>query len=307
MGKKRSKPFHAVARGHVVGVFSGYDAARVDGASNSLHRSFDTREAAQAFVDQHRELPRRSTGLPTADGSSPADEEQLARHQPRSRVELAVAGLADVADVTTYATVENVQAHTDGSCNGVVAGFGFVLTFANGPQREFHGATPADLEQTNNVGELIACVEALRVAEEIDRATLERKRPPFTLIVRCDSQYVVDGIEKWIMTWIANGWKTAKGDAVLHRALWEELMALRKLREAHRRRFIETHSSFEVRTDLNPTSFAAVDEFVSNATQFRKVAAHAGHALNELADSLAKRGVLQGMALRDAEKRMFED
>jgi ribonuclease HI len=40
-----------------------------------------------------------------------------------------------------------------------------------------------------------------------------------------DSQYVKNGITKWIAGWKRNGWKTSDKKPVLNRDLWEELEA----------------------------------------------------------------------------------
>ena len=46
-----------------------------------------------------------------------------------------------------------------------------------------------------------------------------------SLVLACDSEYVVKGVCEWMRTWKANGWKTSDGGDVLNRDLWETLGA----------------------------------------------------------------------------------
>lgn len=50
-----------------------------------------------------------------------------------------------------------------------------------------------------------------------------------------DSQYVRQGITEWMPNWVRRNWKTAAGDPVKNRDLWE------RLHEATRRHRIEWH------------------------------------------------------------------
>jgi ribonuclease HI len=47
------------------------------------------------------------------------------------------------------------------------------------------------------------------------------------LVLRTDSRYLIDGLEKWMAGWKRKGWRTASGGAVLNRDLWEQLDAAR--------------------------------------------------------------------------------
>jgi ribonuclease HI len=39
-----------------------------------------------------------------------------------------------------------------------------------------------------------------------------------------DSTYVIQGISKWVHGWKRNGWRTAEGQDVINRELWEKLL-----------------------------------------------------------------------------------
>jgi ribonuclease HI len=77
--------------------------------------------------------------------------------------------------------------------------------------------------------------------------------------VMTDSPYVKNGITQWVPTWIRNGWKNSGGARVANKSLWERLIA-----GVNRMRRVE----------------------------WSWVKAHNGRLLNECADTLATRGVL---------------
>lgn len=86
---------------------------------------------------------------------------------------------------------------------------------------------------------------------------LEALKRPCRVDLHTDSRYVMDGITKWIRAWKARGWKTADKKPVKNEDLW------RRLDEAHSRHQVKWHW----------------------------VKGHAGHELNERADSLANEGI----------------
>jgi len=88
---------------------------------------------------------------------------------------------------------------------------------------------------------------------------LRALKRPLAVRVHTDSQYVQKGISEWIHGWKKRGWKTADRKPVKNEDLWRALDALAA---QHR---IEWHW----------------------------VKGHAGHAENERADALARRGVAQ--------------
>ena len=120
----------------------------------------------------------------------------------------------------TVAAQESVLIHTDGAClgNPGPGGWAAVLLF-RGRERELAGGEP---DTTNNRMELMAAIMAL---EALSR--------PCSAILRTDSQYVRNGILTWLPNWIRRGWKTAGGDPVKNRDLWE------RLEQAARRHTIE--------------------------------------------------------------------
>jgi ribonuclease HI len=133
-----------------------------------------------------------------------------------------------------------VEIFTDGACKGNPGpgGWGAILRFGDKERELSGGESPS----TNNRMELMAAIEALKAL----------KRPCHVQLTT-DSNYVRDGITKWIHGWRRNGWKTADKKPVKNAELWQALL------EACRPHLIEWHW----------------------------VRGHAGHPENERADQLA--------------------
>ena len=141
-------------------------------------------------------------------------------------------------------TANKVIVHTDGACSGNPGpgGWGVILDY-NGTRKELSGG---EALTTNNRMELMAAIMALE--------TLKR---PCPVEMHVDSQYVKDGITKWIHGWKKNGWKTADKKPVKNAELWQRLDAA----------------------------------LASHKVSWHWVKGHAGHDDNERADELAREGM----------------
>ena len=107
---------------------------------------------------------------------------------------------------------KNVDIHTDGACLGNPGPGGWAALLRwRGIERELAGG---EADTTTNRMELMAAIAALEALKEACDATLHT-----------DSQYVRQGITEWMPNWIRRGWKTAGGDPVKNRDLWERLHA----------------------------------------------------------------------------------
>lgn len=104
--------------------------------------------------------------------------------------------------------------YTDGACigNPGPGGWGTLVYFTDGSIYEMGGAEAAT---TNNRMEMQGAIQALKVF----RASGQTQ--PVTLYT--DSEYVKNGITKWVKGWKKKGWKTAQGKEVLNQDLWETL------------------------------------------------------------------------------------
>jgi ribonuclease HI len=107
---------------------------------------------------------------------------------------------------------ERIEIWTDGACSGNPGPGGWgALIRSNGDVTELRGGEAAT---TNNRMELMAAISALEWAPKAS-----------TVILHTDSQYVKDGLTKWMAGWKRNGWKTADKKPVKNQDLWLRLDA----------------------------------------------------------------------------------
>ncbi len=122
----------------------------------------------------------------------------------------------------------HVEIFTDGACKGNPGPGGWGALIRMGTrEKEVSGGDPAT---TNNRMELMAAIKALEALTKPCRVTLTT-----------DSNYVRDGIMKWIHGWQRNGWRTADRKPVKNAELWQALLAASKLHEIEWR-WVKGHS-----------------------------------------------------------------
>ena len=91
--------------------------------------------------------------------------------------------------------MQTVEVYTDGGCHGNPGPGGWSAVLTCGPhRREVCGGVPAT---TNNRMELQAAIEAL-----------DTLKHPCIVHLHTDSQYLRDGVTKWLKGWKRNGWRT---------------------------------------------------------------------------------------------------
>jgi ribonuclease HI len=157
-----------------------------------------------------------------------------------------------MSEVETPPAKPVVTVFTDGACSGNPGpgGWGAIL-MSGGHRKELRGS---EANTTNNRMELSAAIGAL-----------EALKKPSVVALHTDSNYLKDGITKWIFGWKRNGWKTADKKPVKNEDLWKRLdLALK------------THT-----------------------IEWHWVKGHAGHPENERADELARLAITE---LRTAAK-----
>jgi len=103
-----------------------------------------------------------------------------------------------------------VEIYTDGACRGNPGPGGWAALLRMGDkEREISGG---EALTTNNRMELTAAIRALDALTK-----------PCRVALYTDSNYVRDGITKWIHGWRRNGWRTADRKPVKNAELWQEL------------------------------------------------------------------------------------
>ncbi|MDE1566921.1 ribonuclease HI [Aquabacter sediminis] len=137
-----------------------------------------------------------------------------------------------------------VEIWTDGACSGNPGpgGWGAILR-AGAHEKELSGGEGLT---TNNRMELLAAISAL-----------EALKKPCAVDLHTDSEYLRNGVTKWMFGWKRNGWRTADKKPVKNQDLWERLDAA-----------IARHE-----------------------VAWHWVKGHAGNELNERADELARAGM----------------
>ena len=138
-----------------------------------------------------------------------------------------------------------LKIYTDGACKGNPGpgGWGALLDY-DGKIKEINGYSA---NTTNNIMELTAVIKSLK---QLNR--------PCNIIITTDSNYVKNGITKWIHNWKKNGWKTANKKPVKNKELWENLDSLTK----------------------------------SHTIDWQWIKGHSGHPQNERADTLANNAII---------------
>ncbi len=99
---------------------------------------------------------------------------------------------------------------TDGSCLGNPGPGGWAFIATNG--KEIAERSGGESDTTNNRMELTAVIKALTAAKKHD-----------ALEIHTDSQYVKNGMEKWVKQWKNNNWKNAEKKPVKNKELWQQL------------------------------------------------------------------------------------
>jgi ribonuclease HI len=141
-------------------------------------------------------------------------------------------------------TAAKIDIFTDGACSGNPGPGGWAAILRSGHhEKELSGG---DVSTTNNRMELRAVIEALKKLKRSSH-----------VVIHTDSRYVMDGAQKWLNGWKANGWKTGDNKPVKNEDLWRILD----------------------------------QEMARHRLEWRWVAGHSGHHENERADELARAAI----------------
>lgn len=110
------------------------------------------------------------------------------------------------------------EIYTDGACSGNPGpgGWGTHIEYSDGQVHELGGR---NIATTNNRMEMQAAIAALDYLNQEATSTGNSQ----SVILHTDSEYLKNGITKWIKGWKRKGWKNSKGKPVLNKDLWEQL------------------------------------------------------------------------------------
>jgi len=139
---------------------------------------------------------------------------------------------------------DQIEIFTDGACYGNPGpgGWGAQIRFGNNV-REIYGG---EKDTTNNRMELLAAIKGLGELKKFSKVKI------FT-----DSQYLKNGITKWIHSWKINQWKGANKKMVKNVDLWKKLDSV----------------------------------IAAYSIEWKWIRGHSGNPGNERADQLAQKGI----------------
>lgn len=140
--------------------------------------------------------------------------------------------------------MKKVLLFTDGACRGNPGpgGWGVLMQYGD-HEKKLHGG---EKHTTNNRMELTAAIQGLAAL-----------KASCIVELTTDSNYVRDGITKWLSDWKKRNWKTAGKKPVKNQDLWEQLDC----------------------------------EVARHQVTWHWVKGHSGHIENDIADALANQGI----------------
>ena len=146
--------------------------------------------------------------------------------------------------------INTVEIFTDGACRGNPGPGGWAaLLRHNEEEKMISGAVE---QSTNNRMELTAAIEGL---EQLKRS--------MEVILTTDSQYVKDGITKWIQGWKKKGWITSQRKPVKNVDLWkrlDEAVATHRVEW----RWVKGHSGHRENEMVDQAANIAIDELMDS-------------------------------------------
>lgn len=143
-----------------------------------------------------------------------------------------------------------IEAWTDGGCrpNPGPGGWAAILRWRD-HEKALSGA---EAETTNNRMELTAAI-----------AALEAPNRPARMIIHTDSEYLRNGVTRWLEGWVRRGWRNAAKDPVANRDLWERLLAAAARHEVEWR-WVRGHAGDEMNERADRLATAAREALLAS-------------------------------------------
>ena len=141
---------------------------------------------------------------------------------------------------------------TDGASRGNPGpgGWAAILAFVTKGKYEIVELGGRKGNTTNNQMELTAVIKALEFISKSKNKNQE-------IIIHSDSSYLINGITKWIFSWLKNNWTTSLKENVLNKKMWQKILKLAKGRKIEWK-YVGGHVGISAneRADKIATSFA---------------------------------------------------
>lgn len=147
------------------------------------------------------------------------------------------------------------ELYTDGACSGNPGPGGWAYILRDAASGEEVEQAGAERQTTNNRMELSAVIEGLSTLKSSSVVDLYS-----------DSQYVLKGLEEWMKSWKARGWRTAAKKPVKNVEMWKQLDGLM---EGHEIRFhwVRGHSEHPENERCDELAVAAREAVVGSGSR----------------------------------------
>ena len=145
--------------------------------------------------------------------------------------------------------MHNITIYTDGACSGNPGAGGWAAILMCGDYIKH--ISGGERDTTNNRMELLAVINALSCVKK-----------PSVVTVYSDSAYVVNAfLQKWIDSWVTNGWRTSSRKPVQNKDLWLKLINLTNI---HRVKFVKVkgHADNKYNEECDKLAKAVIDNFI---------------------------------------------
>lgn len=210
--------FYAVAVGRPTGIYTDWTEASeaIKGVKGPKYKKFGTRAEAVDYIKQHGS--KEAIEALGAEGiSQPEPRFEPIPEPPAKKTKTAP------EPIETGPQEDVLNIYTDGSslANGKIgsrAGLG--VFFGASDPRNLSERLPGE-PQTNQRAELMAMLRALEIAP-LDQAVQ----------IFSDSQYSINCVTQWAVSWERKGWKTATGENVKNQDIIRDVLAKMKQRTA---------------------------------------------------------------------------
>jgi ribonuclease HI len=196
-------PFYAVRSGNNPGIYTTWEDCKkhVIGFKGSVYKKFTTEDKALKFINS-KENPYKKKS-----------NEKKYKNKFKSNINLNLK-----ADTT-----HNVYIFTDGSSigNGSAnskAGYGIYM-----PDTDLKLSKKLDNGSTNNIAELTAIYEALKMVDTtktLDSFTTSQSSfSEKNIVIVTDSKYSIQCITEWYSNWVRRKWIKSNGEPVANKQL----------------------------------------------------------------------------------------
>ncbi len=131
-----------------------------------------------------------------------------------------------------------MRIYTDGACsnNGKAnAKAGYAVWFPDHKSLSMSERLSQSEPQTNNRAELMSILKGISIAE--DNGFIDED-----LVIYSDSHYSIDGLTKYLPTWVANGWKKNDGADVKNQDLIKDISHRLSKFKSHRFVHVRAHT-----------------------------------------------------------------